>query len=99
VDDRLNREPGQPAALYCRNQGDVHVYAINNSIGKLAFIITKSEIDVVINGNPSANTLIKQTSDGKYKVFYLPATNELSFITTETATGKQYSHVWKGLCR
>jgi hypothetical protein len=100
-DDRLNREPGQPAALYCRNQGDVHIYEVNvdDSKGKLALVITKAEIDAVVNANPSANTLIKQSGDGKYKLYYLPATKELSFITHENGTGKQYSHVWKGLCR
>jgi hypothetical protein len=100
-DDRLNREPGQPAAVYCRNQGDVHIYAVNvdDSKGKLALIVTKAEIDAVVNSNPAANTLIKQSGDGKYKLFYLPATKELSFITYEARTGKQYSHVWKGLCR
>jgi hypothetical protein len=99
-DDRLNRDPGQPAALYCRNQG-VHIYAVNvdNSEGKLALIVTKAEIDAVINRNPSANTLIKQSSDGKFKLYYLPATKELSFITAEVRSGKSYSFVWKGLCR
>jgi hypothetical protein len=53
----------------------------------------------VVNANPAANTLIKQSTDGKLKLFYLPATKELSFITTEAGTGKQYSFVWKGLCR
>jgi hypothetical protein len=101
ADDRLNREPGQPAALYCRNQGDVHIYAVNvdDSLGKLALIVTKAEIDAVINVNPSTNTLIKQSADGKLKLYYLPATKELSFITHEVRSGKQYSHVWKGLCR
>jgi hypothetical protein len=99
-DDRLNRDPGQPAALYCRNQG-VHVYAVNvdDSKGKLALTVTKAEIDAVINGNPAANTLIKQSSDGKFKLYYLPTTKELSFITTEVRSGKQYSFVWKSLCR
>jgi hypothetical protein len=99
-DDRLNREPGQPAALYCRNQG-VHVYAVNvdDSRGKLVLTVTKAEIDAVINRNPTANTLIKQSSDGKFKLYYLPTGKELSFITTEARTGKQYSFVWQGLCR
>jgi hypothetical protein len=61
--------------------------------------VTKAEIDVVVNANPAASTLIKQSADGKFKLFYLPATKELSFITTENGTGKQYSHVWKSLCR
>jgi hypothetical protein len=100
-DDRLNREPGQPAALYCRNQGDVHIYAVNvdDSKGKLALVVTKAEIDAVINANPAANTLIKQSADGKFRLYYLPAGKELSFITNEVRSGKQYSFVWKGLCR
>jgi hypothetical protein len=100
-DDRLNRDPGQPAAVYCRNQGDVHIYEVNvdDSKGKIALVVTKAEIDAVVNANPAVNTLIKQSGDGKYKLFYLPATKELSFITNENGTGKQYSHVWKGLCR
>jgi hypothetical protein len=100
-DDRLNRDPGQPAALYCRNQGEVHIYAINliDSRGRLSLIVTKAQIDAVINRNPTANTLIRQSADGKFKLYYLPATKELSFITTEPGTGKQYSFVWKGLCR
>lgn len=100
-DDRLNRDPGQPAALYCRNKGDVHIYAVNpdDSKGKLALIVTKAEIDAVINTNPTANTLIKQSADGKFKLFYLPAAKELSFVTTEARSGKPYSFVWKGLCR
>jgi hypothetical protein len=99
-DDRLNRDPGQPAALYCRDQG-VHIYAVNpdDSIGKLGLVVTKAEIDEVINSNPGANSLIKQSADGKLKLYYLPATKELSFITTEGRSGKQYSYVWKGLCR
>jgi hypothetical protein len=99
-DDRINREPGQPAALYCRNKGDLHVYAINvdNSKGILGLVVTKVEIDAVISGNPTTNALVKQSADGKFRLFYLPATNELSFITPEVHSGKQYSHVWKGLC-
>jgi hypothetical protein len=99
-DDRLNREPGQPAALYCRNQG-VHIYAINvdDSKGKLALLVTKAEIDAVVNANPTANTLIKQSADSRFRLFYLPATKELSFITPEVRSGKPYTFVWKGLCR
>jgi hypothetical protein len=99
-DDRLNREPGQPAALYCRNQG-VHIYAVDpdDSIGKIGLVISKAEIDMVINSNPAANVLIKQSTDGKLKLYYLPATKELSFITHEARSGKHYSFVWKGLCR
>jgi hypothetical protein len=99
-DDRLNREPGQPAALYCRDQG-VHIYAVNpdDSIGKLGLVVTKAEIDKVINSNPAANVLIKQSVDGKLKLYYLPATKELSFITNEPRSGKVYSFVWKSLCR
>jgi hypothetical protein len=99
-DDRLNRDPGQPAAVYCRDQG-VHIYAVNSddSKGKLGLAVTKAEIDMVINSNPAANTLIKQSADGKLKLYYLPATKELSFITHEARSGKQYSFVWKSLCR
>jgi hypothetical protein len=99
-DDRLNRDPGQPAALYCRDEG-VHIYTVNpdDSIGKIGLIVTKAEIDKVINTNPTANTLIKQSADGKLKLYYLPATKELSFFTHEARSGKQYSFVWKGLCR
>jgi hypothetical protein len=99
-DDRLNREPGQPAALYCRDEG-VHIYSVNpdDSIGKIGLVVSKAEIDKVINANPAANTLIKQSADGKLKLYYLPATKELSFITHEARSGKQYSFVWKGLCR
>jgi hypothetical protein len=100
-DDRLNREPGQPAALYCRNQGDVHIYSVNpdDSKGTLVLVITKAEIDAVINANPTANTLIKQSPDGKFRLFYLPATKELSFVTAEARSGKPYTFVWKALCR
>jgi hypothetical protein len=99
-DDRLNREPGQPAALYCRNQG-VHIYTVNpdDSIGKIGLVVTKADIDGVINATPTANTLIKQSADGKLKLYYLSTTKELSFITNEARSGKQYSFVWKGLCR
>jgi hypothetical protein len=99
-DDRLNRDPGQPAALYCRDQG-VHIYAVNpnDSIGKIGLVVTKAEIDKAINSNPTVNTLIKQSADGKLKLYYLPATKELSFITHESRSGKVYSFVWKGLCR
>jgi hypothetical protein len=99
-DDRLNRDPGQPAALYCRDEG-VHIYAVNpdDSIGKIGLVVSKAEIDKVINANPAANTLIKQSADGKLKLYYLPATKELSFITNEARSGKKYSFVWKGLCR
>jgi hypothetical protein len=60
-DDRLNRDPGQPPALYCRNQGDVQSYYVDpaNSKGTLALLITKAEIDAVIQAKPAANTLIK----------------------------------------
>jgi hypothetical protein len=66
-DDRINREPGQPAALYCRNKGDLHVYAINvdNSKGILGLVVTKAEIDAVISGNLTTNALVKQSADGK----------------------------------
>jgi hypothetical protein len=100
-DDRINREPGQPSALYCRNRGDVHVYEVNpdDSKGKLAMIVTKAEIDAVINSKPAANTLVKQSAGGKIKVYYLPATNELAFFQPEARSGKIYTFVWKGLCR
>jgi hypothetical protein len=100
-DDRLNRDPGQPAALYCRNQGEVHVYAINvdDSKGKLALVVTRAEIDAVIDRNPAANTLVKQSPDGRFKLYYLPATKELLFNTVEVRSGKPYSFIWKGLCR
>jgi hypothetical protein len=52
-------------------------------------VVTKAEIDVVVNANPSSNTLIKLSTDGKFRLFYLPATKERSFITTENGTGKQ----------
>jgi hypothetical protein len=99
-DDRINREPGQPAALYCRNQGDLHVYAINvdNSKGYLGLVVTKAEIDAVINGSPVSNTLVKQSPDSRFRLYYLPATKELSFITPEVRSGKPYTFVWKGLC-
>jgi hypothetical protein len=79
----------------------VHIYAVNvdDSKGKIALIVTKAEIDAVINANPTANTLIKQSADGKFKLYYLPAGKELSFITHEARSGKPYSFVWKGLCR
>ena len=76
-DDRLNREPGQPAALYCRNQGDVHIYEVNvdDSKGKIALVVTKAEIDAVVNANPTANTLIKQS--GRWQIqTVLPARDE-----------------------
>jgi hypothetical protein len=100
-DDRINREPGQPSALYCRNRGDVHVYEVNpdDSRGKLAMIVTRAEIDAVINSKPAANTLVKQSANGKIKVYYLPATNELAFFQPEARSGKLYTFVWKGLCR
>jgi hypothetical protein len=71
----------------------------DNSKGEIALVVTKAEIDAAINANPSVNTLIKQSADGKFKLFYLPAAKELSFITNEARSGKQYSFVWKGLCR
>jgi hypothetical protein len=100
-DDRLNREPGQPSALYCRNRGDVYIYEVNpdDSKGKLTMIVTKAEIDAVINSKPAANTVVKQSAGGKMKVYYLPETNELAFFQPEARSGKMYSFVWKGLCR
>jgi hypothetical protein len=79
----------------------VHIYVVNpdNSIGKIGLTVTKADIDKVINASPNANTLIRQSADGKLKLFYLPATKELSFITNEARSGKLYSFVWKGLCR
>jgi hypothetical protein len=68
-------------------------------MGKIALVVTQAEIDTVVNANPSANTLIKQSADGKFKRFFLPATKELSFITNEVRSGKPYGFVWKSLCR
>ena len=98
-DDRLNREPGVPAALYCRNQGDVYIWrvAADTSKGKLGLIVTKAEINAVINSNPAQNTLIKQSADGALRLYYLPATKELSFITPDLRPPyKSYAFVWKG---
>jgi hypothetical protein len=98
-DDRLNREAGAPAVLYCRNKGDVHVYTVDTitSRGKIDLVVTRAEVDAVVNSNPTANTLIKQSADGSVKVFYLPATKELSLISKDSRPPyKPYSFVWKG---
>jgi hypothetical protein len=34
------------------------------------------------NSHPAANTLIKASKDGKLNLYYLPASDEPSFITT-----------------
>jgi hypothetical protein len=97
-DDRLNRDPGQPAALYCRNGGDVQVWRVDpvTSIGKLSFTATKLEIANVKNSKPAHNTLIKASADGAFKLYYLPASDELSFIATYPSSGKPYYFVFKG---
>lgn len=63
----------------------------------IALVITKVQIDAVVNSNPAANTLIKQSADGSVKVFYLPATKEFSLISKDSRPPyKPYSFVWKG---
>jgi hypothetical protein len=96
-DDRLNRDPGQPAALYCRNGGDVHVWKVDavTSRGTLVLIITKAEIAKVRDSHPWVNTLIKASKDGKFKLYYLPGSDELSFITTYLNSTKVYTFVFK----
>jgi hypothetical protein len=55
-DDRINREPAAPVAVYCRGDG-IHLYSIDRfGHGRLAFIATFNEINAV--GIPTANTLI-----------------------------------------
>jgi hypothetical protein len=96
-DDRLNRDPGQPAALYCRNGGDVQVWKVDavTSRGTLALVITKVEIAKVRGSHPAVNTLIKASKDGKFKLYYLPGSDELSFITTYLNSNKPYTFVFK----
>jgi hypothetical protein len=97
-DDRLNRQPGVPAVLYCRNKGDVHIYYVDvdTSKGKFGMVVTKAEIDAVIASNPTRNTLIKQSAGGVLKLYYLPATQELSFVTPDLRPPyKPYTFVWK----
>ena len=95
-DDRVNRDPGQPAALYCRS-GGVQVWSIDGSSSKgtLALTVTASEIAQVKNSKPAQNTLIKASADGSLRLFYLPGSDELSFVTT-LSNGKPYSFIWKG---
>jgi hypothetical protein len=97
-DDRLNRQPGVPAVLYCRNKGDVHIYYVDvdTSKGKIGMVVTKAEIDAVIASNPTRNTLIRQSANGVLKLYYLSATKELSFVTTDLRPPyKPYTFVWK----
>jgi hypothetical protein len=97
-DDRLNREPGVPAALYCRNNGDVHIYRVDaeTSRGSLGIIVTKGEIDAVISRNPTVNTLIKQSADGALRVYYLPASKELQFNAVDLRPPyKPYTFIWR----
>jgi hypothetical protein len=97
-DDRLNRDPGQPAALYCRNGGDLQVWQVDavTSRGTLALIIAKAEIAKVKDSHPAKNTLIKASKDGRFKLYYLPGSDELSFITTYLNSDKVYAFVFKG---
>lgn len=98
-DDRVNREAGAPAVMYCRNKGDIHIYKVeaDTSWGKIALVVTKAQVEAVVNSNPTDNTLIKQSADGSVKVFYLPATKEFSLISKDSRPPyKPYSFVWKG---
>ncbi len=95
-DDRLNRDAGQPAALYCRN-GGVEVWKVDSltSRGTVALVISKTEIDKVKNSHPARNTLIKASKDGLFNLYYLPASDELSFITHYMYPGDPYAFVFK----
>src|SRR5262249_3092094 len=64
TDGRVNcraEDAAQTAAIYCSN-GDVTIFAVNNSVGKFAFTATKAEI-AKVPANPDKNTLIKQAQN------------------------------------
>lgn len=72
TDGRLNsicEEPYQTAAIYCRGDGAIDVYAITDGEGWLAFRTTQSEIEAV--GVQHQNAMIEQSHDGKIRLYRL----------------------------
>jgi hypothetical protein len=65
----VNDQPWRTTAIYCQSDGGYDVYGITDGAGWFAFRITQEEIDAV--GIPSVNTLLKQTEDGKIRLYRL----------------------------
>lgn len=60
TDGRSNKDAAQTAAVYCE-QGGVTIYAVVESVGHLAFKVTKAEL-AAVPAKPDHNTLIKSGS-------------------------------------
>ena len=94
-DQRINSleiEPWQTVAIYCRVNGAIDIYQINEfSEGYLVIHATQSEIDTV--GVPSVNTLIESSSDGAVRLYRL-STGEYQVIAPRDHLFDGYVFIW-----
>jgi len=95
-DNRVNREPWQSAAIYCRG-GEVEVYGINGEgVGFQSLYATAEEIAAV--GVPDVNTLIKTGASayGPPIRLYRLTTGEFQINAPglPPEISKEYVHIW-----
>lgn len=98
-DGRTNLDAHATAAIYCQDDGAIHVYAItSSSTGELAFVVTPAEIAAV--GIPTTNTVLARGSSpfGGELVLYRLTSGEfqLSGPALPPETAKGYTFIWDG---
>ncbi len=92
-DGRLNVDPVAPAVVYPATAG-FPIYAVGpDSKGTLSLAVTCADI-AKISSNPAVNMLIKQTADGRIRLYRL-TTGEFQ-INVRQSSGLDYVYTWQG---
>ena len=95
-DGRINPEGDglTTAAIYCGDDDEVNVYAIDveTGLGNLVIHVTADEL-AGLPDNPTSNLLV--ASAGNLKLWKL-TTGELELVAYPTAAGKTYTFIWNG---
>jgi hypothetical protein len=92
-DGRLNVNPVAPGVVYPATFG-FPIYAVGpDSTGTLSLVVTCDDIAKISN-QPAVNTLIKQSADGRIRLYRL-ATGEFQ-INVRQSSGQDYVYIWEG---
>lgn len=95
VDGRVNTDAWATAVVYCI-AGDINIYAVDNeSVGRLAFVVTEEEIAEV--GVPSETTVLDSFAGALGQVtLYRLSSGQFQVVAPDTQPGKSYSFVFNG---
>jgi hypothetical protein len=93
-DDRLNRQPGAPVAIYCTSLDSIGVYDVDEEGRGIAILDVQAETLYSVPATPQQNTVIQENNG--YILWRLPS-REYMVETPPDAEGKIYLFVFN-LC-